>query len=133
MTRYIMALLLVLVTAVSAGCGKKEQKPATPAKEAAETTEAWEEAAEPAEAIVEKPAEGADEAVKQAEAMLEQVHQCIEDGELDQAETHLKALEAKKDSLPQSLQDEIDAARKLLEASKPAEKAKGVELPEVAE
>ena len=133
MTRYIMALLLVLVTAVSAGCGKKEQKPASPAKEAAEPTEAWEAAEPAAEEIAEKATEGADEAAKQAEAMLEQIHQCIEDGELDQAETHLKALEAKKDSLPKSLQDEIEAVRKLLEASKPAEKAKGVELPEVAE
>lgn len=65
----------------------------------------------------------------EAESLLAKILAWIKDGKLDDAEKALAALEAKKGSLPQSLQDRIAGARKALDAAKALQKPAIPKLP----
>lgn len=55
---------------------------------------------------------------KQAEAKISEVWNLIKEKKLDAADTALKSIEAKKASLPASIQSQIDRVRKALDTAK---------------
>ena len=101
---YILVGILVGGLVVGVGC-KKEETPAST------LGGALEDAAGEVEKVSEK-------AVAQAEKDLDAVTKAIEDGNHDAAEKTLKALEDIKGTLPESLQEKIDGARKTLNDAK---------------
>jgi hypothetical protein len=66
----------------------------------------------------------------QASAKLQQVYADIKANKLDLANTLLTQVESYKSALPQNLQNQVDAARKLLDTTKAASSA-GFSLPKL--
>ena len=64
----------------------------------------------------------------EAKTSLQKVQQYIADQDLEEAEKVLKDVEAQKDSLSQSLQDQITAVRMSLDAAKAVKK---IQLPKL--
>ena len=128
MVRFQMLVSLLLVAAVLGGCRKTEQQPKPPAERAGEVTSDGEKAVQQAAEEIDQTAKGdttaAEDATaaagKEADALLTKIRQLIKDGKLDEADTQLKTLEAKKDSLPKSSQDEVGVVRQLLKAAQAA-------------
>ncbi len=109
-----MAAVLVLGAVALVGCKKEEPTVMTPA--------ARRTPAAPVAPAVESPAAGVMDAVGMSEAdvqaKLTQVTEYIKDKKFDMADATLKQVEAKKDSLPASLQPKVDSLRKMLDAAK---------------
>jgi len=102
------------------------------AKQAAESAEAatkqlQKAASEAEKAVAKEVTPPADAAAQEAEGILAKVQNLIKSGKLADADTQLKALEAKKGSLPASLQDKIKALRETLAAAMKA--AEALKLP----
>jgi len=74
-----------------------------------------------------KQAKAIEAAGKAAEADLKKVLDAIKAGKLDEAETLLKALEAKKSTLPKPVQEQIAAARTSLDAARKAKAAQAAD------
>ena len=77
----------------------------------------------------------ADKAAKEAQGLLDKIIAMIKDGKLDEAESAMKGLMDKKDSLPEPMQKQIEAAQKSLTAAKALKALPGTgktpELPKV--
>ena len=69
------------------------------------------------------------EAVAKAKELLEQATAYIKDNKFDLAEKTLNQLDKIKASLPQSMQQQIDSARSMLNAAQMKEKAGGIKVP----
>ncbi|MBN1491943.1 MAG: hypothetical protein JXA69_18670 [Phycisphaerae bacterium] len=102
---YILIGVLVGGLASGLGCKKEEESPASTLGGVLED----------AAGEVEKASEAA---VAQAEKDLDAVTKAIKDGSHDAAETTLESLEGIKSTLPESLQQKIDDARKALNDAK---------------
>jgi outer membrane protein assembly factor BamD (BamD/ComL family) len=69
-----------------------------------------------------------EDAVKEANALLEKAQTYIKDGDLDKAEAELKKLDEMKD-LPKDLQEKIKAAKTALTTAQSGKKLKIPKLP----
>jgi len=118
MTRMVSLKCILLIGSLLIGCKKDRPPAAKPAPRDPNTDRA----VTPPEPNVPKPPE-LDPAARGTQTALAEVLAAIREGRLDEAETKLKALEAKSASLPKSLQDQIAAARKSLDAAKTAKAA----------
>ena len=66
---------------------------------------------------------------KDAASAIAEVNKCISGQDLDQADKHLKALEADKAKYSEALQKQIETARAGLDTAKKA--AKGLKIPKI--
>lgn len=64
-----------------------------------------------------------------AQSAIKEINKCISGQDLDQADKHLKALEADKGKYSDALQKQIDAARASLDMAKKA--VEGVKIPKL--
>jgi acyl-CoA reductase-like NAD-dependent aldehyde dehydrogenase len=123
-SRLLLALVLTATVGLSA-CGKSEEPEApetgaveeetTMAEEAAEVAkEGAEKASEMTDAAMEKGAEMADAAVAKGEELIQQAKDYIDNQEIDLAEEVMAQLRKLRDSLPESLQEQIDKLEAML-------------------
>jgi len=137
------SLLLAIVVTAAVGlsaCGKSEepaQEPKAPetgaveegktmVEKAAEAAkEGAEKASEMTSAAMEKGAEMADAAIAKAEELIQQAKDYIDNKEFDLAEGVMEQLRKVRDSLPQSLQEQIDKLEAMLSSSTSAPAGQG--------
>ena len=123
----VFAFLVAAAVGLSA-CGKSEE----PAQEqkAPETgvveegkamvEQAAEAAKEGAGEAAEKASEMADEAIAKAEELIDQAKEYIENNEIDLAQEVMEQLRKLKDSLPESVQAQIDNLEQMLSSASSA-------------
>jgi colicin import membrane protein len=121
-TTLVSLAALVWAACVLAGCQKKTETPPEPNEPAVKGSTPVD-ANAAAEAAAKAAADAKAIAEKDARAALQNVLDLIKEGKLDEAETALKDLEAKSDTLPADLQAQIKAARTSLDAAKKAKAA----------
>ena len=125
MIRFSVLVGLMLVAILAAGCKKEE--PTSPPSGVCEDTSKAPAAPSPdttpptvkeaPEAVPAPPPGPSAQTLDEAKTKLAAVQTAIKDGELDQAEADLKALEA-MDDLPADMQAQIKQARAALDAAK---------------
>ena len=133
-SRLMFALVVTAALGLSA-CGKSDepaQEPEAPDTSAVEegktmvekaaevSKEGAEKASEMTSAAMEEGAEMADAAVAKAEELIQQARDYIENKEFDLAEGLMEQLRKLRDSLPQSLQEQIDKLEAMLSSSREA-------------
>jgi hypothetical protein len=137
-SRLRLALVLTAAVGLSA-CGKSEEpeekkapeagaveEEKTMVEKAAEVAEEGaEKASEMSTAAMEKGAEMADAAVAKAEELIQQAKDYIGNKELGLAEEMMEQLRKLRDSLPASLQAQIDQLETMLSASTSAPESQG--------
>jgi hypothetical protein len=130
-SRLLLALVMSAAVGLSA-CGKSEEPEAPKAPEtgaveegkamvekAAEAAkEGAEKGSEMTSAAMEKGAEMADAAIAKAEELIQQAKDYIDNKEFDLAEGVMEQLRKLRDSLPQSLQEQIDRLEAMLSSSR---------------
>jgi hypothetical protein len=133
-SRLLLALVVTAAVGVNA-CGKSEepaQEPKAPETGAVEegrimvekATEAAKEGAEKASemtsAAMEKGAEMANAAIAKSEELIQQANDYIDNKEFDLAKGVMEQLRKLRDSLPQSLREQVDKLEATLSSSREA-------------
>ena len=134
-TRPVLALALVTAAVGLSACGKGEEpeEPKTPeagavqevktmVQKAAEVAEQRaQKASELTSAAMEKGGEMADTVVAKAEELIQQAKSYIDNKEFDLAEEVMVQLRKLRDSLPASLQEQIDDLEAMLSSASPGQ------------
>lgn len=129
MKTQVLTISLALAAALLWGC---EQGPSSTQEGSGQTTteavkqmadSAMTTAKEQSAAVAESATEMADAAIQEAQGLIDQAAQYINEGRLDLAEGIMAQLASLRDSLPASIQEQIDNLQNLFATKQTAEEA----------